>query len=604
MKRKKRFPQGAVSYDFETDGLEFYYGARPFIAGLEDEVGNVIRTRPGDGKWRVARGVAEDPDIEKVSHNAKFEMLMCNAMGWTPRGKWHCTLLMAAILYEYQRLSLGALTKRNFGRDHKDLIKEWIAKNYRAFRKEHNRMPNYSDVPPELLEEYLELDIDEGMRLYWLFRPALERAGLWEIYEMERRLLMQEVVPMEMRGVRIDPEHCLTTARKFKRRMSRIYDDMVQESKIKDLAPRSRPSLCKAFERLGIDTGEYGKDGLMLTNKDVLAAVSDVPFVKDLLLWRAYDKVVGTYLVPFTQKACHDVLHASFWQLGEDEGIKTGRFSCKNPNLENIPSGGKHDVPDEIALSVREAIIPRPGHAFVFGDYSQIEAILFFWYAGDEEMLARIAKGMDVYRANAVSLFEGFESMSAADQKLYRKDSKTVTLALQYGMGVAKMSRKLNRTYAEAKQLKDRFFYKMPSLRHFMMQSQRDLIVNGFVQDPYGKRYHVPTDLAYKACNALSQGFAAGILKRGVLSVGPEIRGLAQTAGIDNIIHDEIMAEVPIDKVPQAVEIMRECMPPPLELLGIPIRVDVKVAYRSWRHKEEPPTRTPGRRISRRPDRR
>lgn len=591
-KRKKPFPQGAVEVDFETNGLEFYYGGRPFLCGLEDEEGTVIISRPGDSNWPLVKRIIEDPNIVKVSHNAKYELLMSHAMGWNPAGVWHCTLLMAAMVYEYTQLSMQALSRKHFGRDHKNMVKDWLTANARAFKKEHNRAPNYSDVPNALIEEYLELDLDDGMRFYWLFKPALERAGTWELYEVERKLLANEVVPMELRGLKIDRDYCFKTALEFNGVMAKLHKKMVKHSKIKDLNPNSRQQVATALTKLNIDTGEVGKDGVMLTNRKVLAkaGVSSNPFVKSLGLWKGYKKIVGTYLVPYTQKASHNILHPSFWQLGEDEGIKTGRFSCKNPNFQNIPSDAKNNLPAEIVLSVREAVVPRKGHAFVFGDYSQIELVLFFWYAGATRMLNKYVKGEDIYRANCYDLFEGFADMNATQQDICRRDSKTISLALQYGMGLELLASILKKPVAEAKRLKALFFQKFPDLRQFMMDAQRDLIVNGFVEDPFGKRYHVPKDLGFKACSTMTQGFAAGIMKRGMIRVGPKIRALAPTAGIVNIIHDEIKTEVPINKVREAADALKKYMPPSIDLLGIPIRVKVKVAYKSWKHSEEVPS--------------
>lgn len=66
-------------------------------------------------------------------------------------------------------------------------------------------------------------------------------------------------------------------------------------------------------------------------------------------------------------------LHGSFNQVG----TATGRFSCSNPNLQNIPNiKVKADETNRLKIlesKVREVFIPKKGCKFIGADYSQIE---------------------------------------------------------------------------------------------------------------------------------------------------------------------------------------------------------------------------------------
>lgn len=576
------FPQGRLTLDFETDGLSPFHGARPFMVGLEDEAGQVIIAEPGTKDWELARKLVANPRVTKVSHNAKFELLMCDAIGWKVGGTWDCTMLQAALVDEYRGLSLDSLLLHYFGSSHKNMIKEWLTSNGRWFRSAYGRPPNYSDAPRKLVRKYLELDLDGQVKLDWTHQKAVGDALQKDVYEMERDLL-RVVVDIEKRGMRVDLAYCEKALKMLGRMREREADAMADAlpGKLAGINPNSHYDIVKALHHFKLDTGEKTKSGLMKASHELLEGL-DHPFIASLLRWRTASKVAKTYMEPFMEKSVDGVLHPSFWQLGQAEGIKTGRFSSSNPNFQNLPreelSVGAHTA------AVRRAIIPRPGHSFVLADYRQIEAILFFVYADDAEMLRRIGAGQDVYIANAEILFSGaFDSADEDGKKELRRTAKTITLALQYGMGVAKMAKKLGTGYEEARRLKEKFLTKMPSLARFMISAQRDLARNNYVEDFFGKRYNVPMDMAYKACNALCQGGAAGIMKRAMLAVHSELRRLVPGAGIVNVVHDEIIVETPTESAGKVAKILGEVMP--YRKFSVPLEIDISIAHKNWADK-------------------
>ena len=52
-------------------------------------------------------------------------------------------------------------------------------------------------------------------------------------------------------------------------------------------------------------------------------------------------------------------------------------------------------------MKIRNLLIPRPGCAFVIGDFAQIEARITAWFAGQADMLQGFAAGHDLYSAFA-----------------------------------------------------------------------------------------------------------------------------------------------------------------------------------------------------------
>lgn len=110
------------------------------------------------------------------------------------------------------------------------------------------------------------------------------------------------------------------------------------------------------------------------------------------------------------------------------------RPSLEHPDLaiDAIADGADADwiemlfgPPLEVVSScLRGILIPRPDHAFVVFDLSQIEARMIAWLAGQQDTVAVFARGDDVYTFTARKL--GLNS---------RQEGKVAVLGLGYGMG-------------------------------------------------------------------------------------------------------------------------------------------------------------------------
>ena len=211
-------------------------------------------------------------------------------------------------------------------------------------------------------------------------------------------------------------------------------------------------------------------------------------FVDLLLKYRQVAKIVGTFFKNLLEMSRGGVIHASFWQNGEDEGIKTGRFSSSRPNLQNVPTR------TELGKMVRRAFIPRDGFELYAIDYKQIEPRLLAHYAreyhGGQELIEEFLTGVDPYIAIGTILFGSVEEAVRR-----RFEAKTITLALMYGMGINKMAMKLGVDAFEARGLKGLYFQRIPCVKALMHSCQVELARKGYVEDDYGRRYRVPRSL-------------------------------------------------------------------------------------------------------------
>ena len=121
------------------------------------------------------------------------------------------------------------------------------------------------------------------------------------------------------------------------------------------------------------------------TGEEVLKAMNN-EFCKAILDYREVAKLISAFIdgmASFINKN-DDKIHCSLNQYG----AKTGRFSCQNPNLQQIPSHNK---------DIRKMFIADTGCILMSSDYGQQEPKLMTQMCGDRKMLEAYQKGRDLY---------------------------------------------------------------------------------------------------------------------------------------------------------------------------------------------------------------
>lgn len=112
-------------------------------------------------------------------------------------------------------------------------------------------------------------------------------------------------------------------------------------------------------------------------------------------------------------------------------GAHTGRFSGDGGfNMQNL----RRDS------AIRRAIEAEPGYVVVTRDASQIEARMVAWLAGQADLIADFAAGVDIYSKFASTVFG---RPVTKNDKVERFIGKTCILGLGYGMGAKKFAHTL-----------------------------------------------------------------------------------------------------------------------------------------------------------------
>jgi DNA polymerase-1 len=279
-------------------------------------------------------------------------------------------------------------------------------------------------------------------------------------------------------------------------------------------------------------------------------------------------------------------IHASFNQLRSDaSGTVSGRFSSSQPNLQQIPLRTKEGE------LVRTLFLPDPGHDFGTTDFSQIEFRLLAATAA-EQGLRGAQTFIDAYNNDPKT---DFHAVVAEMTGLPRLQAKTITFAIAYGAGAAKIATQLGLDLAAGTKVLNDYHRRAPFMRPltnlWMEEADRAGQIktilgrvrrfplwettNGRGERFYSRKRTMGANRAftYRALNAYIQGSAADILKQAMALIWES--GVCAVLGAPHLtVHDELDVSVPKTKAgKEAFKEMVHIMETAVEM-SIPLVVD------------------------------
>lgn len=519
----------------------------------------------------------EDPAIEKIAHNTKFDMHMIANAGMKIVGKLHDTVVLAKIIDEnrrsYQLRDIAAGLPNGITKF------EYMVDAY----KQMNKVSDYRLIPRELLSEYANADV---WNCYWEFVTdfvKLDADGLRPLYDNEMELMVA-LYAMERYGMHIDTEY----EQPLKQDLQTLTD--TAERAIYEEAGRifninSAKQLYEVLMSLGVNSQLIGKTdkGNPKLDKHALANLAEnhnVSIVQKILEYRKYEKLLTTYADGiYSQRDIADRVHGS---INQTEAT-TGRMSITKPALQTLPKRDKR---------IRKAFVPDDGYTLWFFDLDQVEYRLFAHYAKLPALLAQIKDGYDVHAATAATLFglnldELVEKVHAGDDEATaaRSRAKTLNFALIYGMGNQALANDLRVPLTEATEIKARYFSTMPEARVFINTVQQVIKMRGYVRNFYGRRRRLDPDDCYKAPNALIQGCAADYIKHRIVRIYKYLMYNKLNTYMTNVVHDEVVFNIHNDE--QALAPTLRWLMSDFETFRCPITAGAENGNPSWGQKEE-----------------
>ena len=548
-----------IAIDTETTGLE--RDAKLLGASFCGEAGKAY--------WLPAENIvpfvmeATLAGKQLIMHNAKFDLQVLARNSVSLYGNpIFDTMIAHQLLDENERHGLKHLAKTILGA---------------CVKMEQNPMiesPLLS-INDSQLVEYACADADYTFQLYKLFADKLKQENLSRLFYTVEMPLVKIVAQMEDTGILVDAKKLAGIAMALKEESKAIVHSVYALAG-EPFDINSPVQLCKIlFDKLGLKSVKETPKGKKSTDIESLEAIKEAhPIVEKILRYREIGKLLSTYLeklptlVDKTTGRIHCQLHQN--------GTVTGRFSCSEPNLQNIPRG---DI-------IRSAFIPSPDHVFIDADFSQIELRCIAHCTQDENMLAAYHNGADLHKKTIADML-GKPIEDVTDNE--RFIAKSINFGLAYGMGATALSKRLDVSKEEAQSLMDKYFGVYSKVKKYIYQHQQEVSKRGYVVNMFGRRRRMVNGDYHKAFNALIQSMATDICKIQMVKLAEQLPETVKCAkpsrasGMVLQVHDEILFEVPIQEAEVVLEKIVSIMETPVKGLdgkefSVPIKVDAKIA--------------------------
>lgn len=518
------------------------------------------------------RPILEDPAIEKIGQNLKYDLVVLRGAGVNVRGSAFDTMVAHYLLEAGARShGLDELSQRYL--QHETVkISELIGTGKNQLRMDQ--------APVEKVAYYAAEDADIPFRLDPILSERIQSEGLADLLNEVEMPLIDVLVEMEFNGVRIDVARLNELSRQYGERME------VLEREIYQLAGRdfniASPKQLGAvlFEELNLPVIKRTKTGPS-TDAEVLEQLAkqhDMP--AKIVQFRQYAKLKGTYVDALPTLVCPktDRVHTSFNQVV----AATGRLSSNEPNLQNIP------VRTQESREIRSAFIPgQSGWKLLCADYSQIELRVLAHFSGDPALMESYQNNEDIHARVASEVYEVPLDEVTSSQ---RRSAKAINFGVVYGQSPFGLAKSLDIDKDEAYQFIDAYFKRYPGVDEFMERTLIECQRDGHVTTILGRRRAIDgvrtadkrdrlkrqlTMPERTAVNTVIQGSAADIIKLAMLRVHDRLAKEASPAKLLLQIHDELVFESPPEYLEELAQLVREEMESARNL-AIPLVVDVK----------------------------
>ena len=521
-----------------------------------DELARIV---PFDRLGSLA-GALADPDVAKVSHNAKRLIRALLNEGVEFAGLGFDTALAAYLINPAARTyGLEDLAERFAGIEVTSPDQESSTGGgvQGAF--------DFSDGPD--LDVYARRVLAIS-RLADSLGAELEDRSELDLYRAFELPLVGVLARMEAAGILVDREYLETMGEEMRSELASL-ESSIHEHAGEAFNVNSTDQLAHIlYTKLELPVLKKTPGGKPSTDASVLEKL-DHPLVIHLLRYRELEKLRSTYIDGYLPLIAADGrIHTTFNQMA----ATTGRLSSEEPNLQNIP------VRSDTGRSVRRAFIAPPGSVFVVADYSQIELRVLAHMCGDPALVEAFRSGLDIHTATAARVFEVSPELVSAEM---RRMAKVINFGLLYGMEAFGLAQRLGSSRDEARAHIDAYFDGFPDVKAFLEGVVTEARRNGYTSTLFGRRRYLPELKSDNfrirqmgermALNAPIQGTAADIIKKAMIELEPQLPAPARML---LQIHDELIIEAPSTETETVTAIVREVMEHVVDL-DVPLVVDL-----------------------------
>lgn len=582
--------------------------------------------------------IVADPSIDIIWHNCLFDN------GWfhdkyntVPRGIIHDTMTRAALIDERQSMGLDDNCKRMGvkGKNKSETIEAWfedwqntmkgcakglkkglITDDNQVLNTEDGETYQLSDAELEcLISGKWKSSVWDNSLLLWQEAPEFKQkmmeynqqdcVATYELYLAQEKFMkpVQHVYELECKlipillrmkkvGIRFDQKRAGELIEKVAAKEQEVEKKLFDVYGITGEMINSPKQLGVRMNEMGIESPVRTKTGNQSWAEGALVRIHH-PVTPLIFEYKNYHAILSKFLLGSLSKSVvNGRIHCTFLpMLREEGGTVTGRFSCRDPNLQQIPARNKGHGED-FSQDMRSLFLPEEGMMLAAMDYSQIEAVLLAHFAQGQQaewFRDQMRAGADLH--NIVMGMTGIT---------YRPVVKTFNYGCIYGMGWQTAMEKNYVLFEKlasgegkdiesfTKEIYYNYHKKFPVVKDTMAWAQDVARTYGYVDTMGGRRLHKPTpqydpvtgkinDYLYKMLNKLIQGTAADILKQALITA--DEAGIYDVLTLHLLVHDEQVNSVPFTKegTEAAVELQHIMGSVYKEQLLVPIKAECEL---------------------------
>ena len=440
------------------------------------------------------------------------------------------------------------------------------------------RDASLEDVPMDEAVHYACRDSDATLRVFQKLDREIDRLGLRYVYELDKRTL-PVALEMMQNGIKLDSTYLNNLGRHYFEMLEMKAEAIFSTEGVgRRFNPNSDNEVRKLlFEELGFTPSKFTETGLPSVSKDELPKI-DHPVVPLLMEYK--------HIAHLKDSFC-DVLPGKVDEFGRIHPTinvtrtETGRWSMKEPNLQQIPSRS------ELGKAIRKAFVAEEGNFLVAIDYSQIEMRVAAHMTGCKSMIDLFLEGRDIHTETASQIF-GVPVDEVTSWQRY--PTKTMGFGVIYGLTPHGLFNQMSQEGLEDWDEKacERFikeYYQLrPELETWQNQTRAFAGKHGYVSDMFGRLRYIPEMLCpvkryrsageRQAINMPIQSTAQGILKTAMVKMHQANYHHPYAWLLQ--IHDELMFEVEAVHAVQFVEWAEQIMESAVKL-SVPINVEAKM---------------------------
>lgn len=413
----------------------------------------------------------------------------------------------------------------------------------------------------------------------------MEKMKLSQLFSGIEQPLEPVIAAMELHGIGVDLPALKDIGKVLAGQLQKMEKKLYEEAGA-EFNPNSPSQTADILQRIAAASElKKTKTGQISTAEPFLAELAPkYPFVAHLLDYRKLHKIITNYVeaLPRFINPVTGSIHPVFQQLVAG----TGRLSCAEPNLQNLP------VRSEAGREVRRAIVPaEQGYSILSMDYNQVELRLLASLSGDRVMIEAFRAGKDIHTITASRVFKVDEKAVTKDM---RRKAKEVNFGIAYGITPWGLATRLKISQKEAKEIIDAYFKEFSSVQQYLDQSIAETRERGYTRTPLGRiRYIEGIDsrngttrkaAERVAVNAPLQGFAADIIKAAMVAIHQFIIDNRLQSRLILQVHDELVFDAADSELPRLVPELIRIMETGPDL-QVPLKVHV-TAGKNWLDQE------------------